>query len=112
MLEYHLLKELENNPGQTQRGLAKSLNVSLGKMNYMLSGLVDKGIIKAKKLKNHPEKIRWQYILTPSGIKEKIRVTHDYLVRRTEEYDSIAKEISELKSEIKSEIKSVSDSEL
>jgi MarR family transcriptional regulator, temperature-dependent positive regulator of motility len=100
MNEYKVLKEIESNPSHTQRSLAEKLNVSLGKINFILSGLVEKGIVKAKKLKNNPDKIRWQYILTPEGIKEKIQITKDYLNRRTEEYEYLKTEISELQEEL------------
>jgi EPS-associated MarR family transcriptional regulator len=101
MNEYKVLKEIEINPSHTQRSLAEKLNVSLGKINFIISGLVEKGIIKAKKLKNNPDKIRWQYILTPKGIKEKIRITREYLNKRTEEYENIKKELEELKEEVR-----------
>jgi MarR family transcriptional regulator, temperature-dependent positive regulator of motility len=100
MNEYKVLKEIERNPLHTQRSLAEKLNVSLGKINFIISGLVEKGIIKAKKLKNHPDKIRWQYILTPEGITEKLRITKEYLVRRTEEYENLKSEIQELQEEV------------
>lgn len=100
MIEYRVIRELERNPLQTQRELAKKLEVSLGKINYVLSGLVEKGIIKIKKLKNHPEKIRFKYILPPEGIREKIRITKRYLKKRMEEYEEIRREIEELKREL------------
>ncbi len=101
MIEYKVIKELEENPSHTQRSLAEKLNISLGKANYILSGLMEKGIIKAKKLKNNPDKIRWQYILTPRGVKEKIRITHEYLKKRIKEFELIQNEIEELKKEVK-----------
>ena len=100
MNEYKVLKEIESNPSHTQRSLAEKLNVSLGKINFILSGLVEKGIVKAKKLKNNPDKIRWQYILTPEGIKEKVRITSEYINRRTEEYEQLKKELEELREEV------------
>lgn len=103
MIKYKLIKELEENPAQTQRSLAQKLNISLGKVNYLLSGLVEKGVIKAKKLKDSPDKIRWQYILTPQGMKEKIKLTRDYLKNRLHEFQTIQKEIEELKKEVDSE---------
>ena len=106
MIEYKVIKELEDNPSHTQRSLAQKLNVSLGKVNYVLSGLVEKGIIKAKKLKNNPDKVRWQYILTPQGMKEKIIITHNYLKKRLKEFEQIQNEIKELKKEIINEKKS------
>ena len=100
MIEYKLIRELEQNPLHTQRSLAEKLNISLGKANYLLAGFVEKGIIKAKRLKNHPEKIRWQYILTAKGLKEKVRITRNYFNRRLKEFDKIKVEISELRQEI------------
>ena len=98
--EYHIIKELEGNPRHTQRSLAQSLNISLGKANYLLAGLIEKGIVKAKKLKNHPDKIRWQYILAPKGLKGKAAITRDYLRNRLAEFEKIQKEIEELKAEV------------
>jgi EPS-associated MarR family transcriptional regulator len=100
MNEYKLIHELEKNPFHTQRTLADKLNISLGKANYLLAGLIEKGIVKTNKLKNGPEKIRWKYILTPKGIKEKIRITRSYLHVRLEEFETIQREIEELKSEV------------
>lgn len=103
MIEYRLLKEIEKNPAHTQRTLAQSLNVSLGKVNYCLSGLMEKGVIKARKFKNNPDKIRWNYLLTPMGLKEKMRITRDYLQRRLNEFSSLQTELDELKKEIELE---------
>jgi|WetSurMetagenome_2_1015567.scaffolds.fasta_scaffold00026_61 MarR family transcriptional regulator, temperature-dependent positive regulator of motility len=100
MIEYKLIREIEQNPSHTQRSLAEKLDISLGKVNYVLAGLVEKGIVKAYKLKSHPDKIRWQYILTPEGVKEKIRLTQRYLRRRMQEYNEIRKEIELLEREV------------
>ena len=100
MNEYRLIREIERNPFHTQRTLASSLHISLGKANYLLAGLVQKGIIKARKLRNDPEKIRWKYILTPKGIKEKLSITSDYLQKRIAEFESMQREIEELKTEV------------
>jgi EPS-associated MarR family transcriptional regulator len=100
MIEYKLIRELDKNPYHTQRTLASSLDISLGKANYVLAGLIQKGIVKARKLKSHPDNIRWKYILTPKGIREKIRITQNYLHTRLEEFDQIRREIEELKNEI------------
>ncbi|MBN2035435.1 MAG: MarR family EPS-associated transcriptional regulator [Chitinispirillaceae bacterium] len=100
MIEYKLLKEIEQNPASTQRTLAEKLDVSLGKINYVLSGLIKKGLIKAQKLKNDPRNIRWSYLLTPKGISEKITITGAYLEKRLHEFDVIQREIAELKKEV------------
>ncbi len=98
--DYHILKEIEKNPSHTQRSLAEKLGISLGKVNFVVSGLVEKGIIRAKKLKNNPDKIRWQYILTPEGIKEKVRITKSYMERRLREFELLKAEIAELEKEV------------
>jgi len=101
MDDYKLIKEIERNPFHTQRSLAGSLNISLGKANYVLAGLMEKGIVKARKLRNHPEKIRWQYMLTPKGIREKLRITRNYLNKRLAEFDELQREIWELRDEMR-----------
>jgi len=103
MIEYKVLKEIELNPRHTQRSLAVTLGVSLGKLNYILSGLIHKGMVKARKLKNQPDSIRWQYLLTPEGIQEKIRITRNYLIQRKKEYIALKYEIAELEKEVSEE---------
>ncbi len=100
MIEYKVLKEIESNPEHTQRSLAGILGISLGKMNYILGGLIEKGIVKAKQLKNQPGSIRWRYILTPVGIQEKMKLTRSYLARRQQEFIAMQKEIAELEREV------------
>jgi EPS-associated MarR family transcriptional regulator len=100
MIEYKLIREIERNPFHTQRSLATTLHISLGKANYLISGLIQKGIIKVRKLRNNPEKIRWKYILTPKGIREKLTITRDYLQKRITDFEIIQREIAELKTEV------------
>jgi EPS-associated MarR family transcriptional regulator len=100
MIEYKLLKEIEQNPALSQRSLATKLDVSLGKINYVLSGLIQKGLVKAQKLKTDPKNIHWSYLLTTKGISEKIAITKIYLDKRLQEFDSIQLEIAELKKEV------------
>ncbi len=97
MIEFKIIKEIEIKPEHTQRSLAKTLNISLGKVNYILSGLIDEGLVRAKKLTNQPQKIKWNYILTPKGIKKKIQITKNYLSFRMKEFDTIKQEIQEIK---------------
>jgi len=100
MIEYKLLKEIEQNPLSTQRVLADKLDVSLGKINYVLAGLIKKGVIKARKLKDDPRNIHWSYLLTAKGIQEKVKITQSYLAKRLKEYDEIQSEIVDLKREV------------
>ena len=100
MIEYKVIKELSDRPDHTQRTLAESLDVSLGKINYVLTGLAEKGLIKMDRLRTEPGKIRWRYILTPQGILEKTEITRQYLQKRMAEFDEIQREIVDLKKEI------------
>jgi EPS-associated MarR family transcriptional regulator len=104
MFEYKLIKEIESNPSHTQRTLARKLDVSLGKVNYVLSGLVQKGLVKARKLKNQPGKVRWQYILTREGMREKVRITRRYLRQRVSEFNALQREIESLENEIRQQL--------
>ena len=74
--EIHLkvLREIEGNPEITQRELAQNLGVSLGKANYCLKALIDRGWVKAKNFTNSHNKTAYAYLLTPSGIEEKARM--------------------------------------
>jgi len=101
MIEYKIIREIEQNPMHTQRTLAEKLDISLGKANYVLAGLIEKGIVKVKKLKNHPGQIRWQYVLTPAGMKEKITITKQYLEKRLTEFDELQQEIVLLKKQVR-----------
>ncbi|MBN1604452.1 MAG: MarR family EPS-associated transcriptional regulator [Chitinispirillaceae bacterium] len=105
MFEYKVIKEIESNPSHTQRTLADKLGVSLGKVNYVLTGLIEKGLIRAKKLKNEPENIRWNYLLTREGLQEKVELTRNYLKRREEEFEVLRQEIEVLKKEVDEETK-------
>lgn len=100
MIEYHILREIESNSLHTQRTLARQLGVSLGKVHYLLSELIQKGCVEAKKLKSHYRSIRWQYYLTAAGIQMKCTLAKDYLKRRKKEYADLKNEISFLEQEV------------
>ena len=71
---FEILRVIVNQPKSTQRDLAKRLNLSLGKVNYCIKALKQKGYIKIKNFKKNPNKISYAYILTPKGIKEKNKI--------------------------------------
>ncbi|MEQ9210409.1 MAG: MarR family EPS-associated transcriptional regulator, partial [Pseudomonadales bacterium] len=98
-ITYKLLKSIEENPTQSQRELSKSLGISLGKLNYCLKALVDKGWVKARNFKNNPNKAGYLYLLTPSGVEAKTRVTVRFLRRKMDEYERIKAEIEALQEE-------------
>ena len=97
---YRLLKLLQENPELTQRELAEAAGVSLGKINYCLKALIEKGLIKAANFKNNPNKKAYAYLLTPKGIEEKARITVSFLRRKREEYEIIKQEIADLQREV------------
>ena len=100
--ESHLkvLRILETNPQISQRELSEALGVSLGKTNYCLKALLDKGLIKIQNFRNSNNKLAYSYLLTPQGIEQKAHMTLRYLQKKTQEYDLLRLEIAELKREI------------
>ena len=96
---YLLLKTLEENPDLTQRDLARKLGVSLGKVNFCLKALVDKGSLKINNFRNNDNKLAYAYLLTPRGIEQKARMTVEFLQIKMSEYEQLKAEIEELQRE-------------
>ncbi|MGA9667136.1 MAG: MarR family EPS-associated transcriptional regulator, partial [Gallionella sp.] len=96
---YGLLKTLENNPSLSQRDLAKRLGISLGKVNYCLNALVEKGCLKVNNFRNSENKLAYIYRLTPQGVEEKARITVRFLKYKMQEYEQLRAEINELQHE-------------
>lgn len=96
---YGLLKTLEENPGLSQRDLAKRLGVSLGKVNFCLNALVEKGSLKINNFRNSENKLAYAYLLTPRGVEEKARITVHFLRYKMQEYERLRAEIEELQRE-------------
>lgn len=92
-----LLSELHNSSHLTQRDLSVKLNVSLGKINYLIKQLMQKGLIKARNFSNNPGKLKKvKYILTQEGFKEKVRLTYYFLKRKESEYRRIKEDWEQL----------------
>ena len=98
-IAYKLLKLIEAEPHLSQRDIAKKMGVSLGKTNYCLKALIDKGFIKLQNFYNNKKKSAYIYLLTPRGIEEKAAVTFRFLQRKIEEYENIKVEVENLKIE-------------
>ena len=94
-----LLRELESNPECTQRELSQEMGVSLGKVNYCIRKLTEKGLIKITNFKQNQNNMGYAYLLTPKGIDEKSRLTISSLKRKIIEYEILKDEINELKLE-------------
>ncbi len=98
---YQLLRLLNERPHISQRELASQLGISLGKTNYCLKALIAKGWVKAGNFRRNPDKrATYAYLLTPSGIEEKARVTVSFLQRKMAEFDALRAEIEHLRVEV------------
>ncbi len=97
---YKILKLLESNPEISQRKLAGELGISLGRVNFCIQALAEKGLIKAKNFRNSKNKTGYVYLLTPRGIEEKIKVTAYFLKRKVAEHEALEKEIEQLRNEV------------
>ena len=94
---FEILRKIKLNSNKSQRELAFELGFSLGKLNYCLNELKNKGFIKVKNFKKNPNKIGYIYILTPKGITKKTKLTLNFMKRKMKEYDELKKEIEQEK---------------
>ena len=98
-ISYDLLKVLETTSDLSQRAMAKQLGVSLGKVNFCLKALVEKGYLKVNNFRNSENKLSYAYLLTPRGVDQKARMTVEFLQIKIREYEQLRNEIEELKRE-------------
>lgn len=96
--ENHLkvLRLLEADPGLSQRALSQALGISLGKTNYCMRALLDKGLIKMQNFRSSGNKLGYAYLLTPAGISAKADLTRRFLKIKVQEYELLRREIEEL----------------
>ena len=99
-VDLNLLRQLEQEPRLNQRGLARRLGLSLGKVNYCVQALVAKGLIKISNFRRSDNKLAYAYLLTPVGLQEKSRLTIDFLKRKKQEYERLQVEIAQLQVEV------------
>jgi EPS-associated MarR family transcriptional regulator len=97
---YKILKILEVNPEISQRDLARELDISLGRANFCLKALIEKGLLKATNFRNSHNKLAYMYLLTPSGIEAKSAITAQFLKIKMQEYANLQAEIQELRREV------------
>ena len=90
---FEILRKIQNKPNSTQRELANELGFSLGKLNYCIKALQNKGFVKIENFKKNPNKINYFYVLTPKGISTKTRLTINFMKRKIQEYDQLKKEL-------------------
>jgi EPS-associated MarR family transcriptional regulator len=95
-----LLRQLDTTQSNSQRELATRLGMSVGKVNYCIRALVDKGWIKASNFRRSDNKWAYCYLLTPSGAKAKLELTRDFLARKEREFEALRHEIESLRQEV------------
>tara|TARA_A100001015_G_C14891459_1_gene672586 strand:+ start:281 stop:628 length:348 start_codon:yes stop_codon:yes gene_type:complete len=98
---FEVLRKIHKKPNSTQRDLANDLGFSLGKLNYCLKALRNKGHIKIKNFKKSSTKINYLYKLTPSGIAQKTKLTINFMKKKLQEYDELKKEVETTKEDKK-----------
>ena len=97
---FRVMGILQENPNLTQRELADKLGLSLGGLNYCLRALIDKGFVKMQNFNKAENKLKFVYLLTPRGIKEKSGLTYRFLERKMQEYETLKAEIETLKGQV------------
>tara|TARA_X000000950_G_C13350686_1_gene432344 strand:- start:101 stop:451 length:351 start_codon:yes stop_codon:yes gene_type:complete len=95
--QFQILRKVLKKPSSSQRELANELDISLGKINFILNELKKKGLIKINNFKKNKNKVGYLYVLTPKGIAEKSRLTINFMKLKMQEYDELKKEIEEFK---------------
>lgn len=99
-VRFRVLRLLQDSPEMSQRELAEAVGISVGGANYVLSALLEKGLIKLGNFTAAKDKRRYAYILTPKGLAEKAALTKRFLARKIEEYDALKTEINTLQGEL------------
>jgi len=99
-VHFRVLRILQERPEISQRELAEEVGVALGKVNYVLGALTDKGLVKIRNFRNAENKIRYAYILTPEGLSAKAQLTVGFLRQKLAEYEALCAEIDSLKAEL------------
>lgn len=102
-IQFEVLRRLHQSPDLSQRILAKELSISLGSINFCFQALVEKGWIKMHNFSQSKHKLWYAYLLTPAGIAEKSKLTAEFLKRKTIEYETLQREIEQLKADIEND---------
>lgn len=97
---YRLLKILEANPAASQRELARAAGISLGKLNYCLKALAEKGLVKIVNFQKNPNKLGYLYVLTPRGLAERARLTVEFLRIKEREVEALRAEVEALRAKV------------
>ena len=90
--QFNILRSISKNPEASQRNISKNLGLSLGKVNYCLQALKQKGLIKIRNFHKSEDKLKYAYVITPRGFTEKAKLTVKFMKRKMQEYDELKKE--------------------
>lgn len=99
-VKVRMMRLIDGNPSISQRELAQELGLSVGKVNYLIKALIERGIVKAHNFRSSGNKGAYAYYLTPAGMYEKAVLTHRFLARKLAEYDTLRAEIEALQNEV------------
>ena len=99
---FQVIRKIDKEPHASQRDLARMLGFSLGKLNYCLNSLKQKGLIKIENFKKNPKKINYIYVLTPRGISTKTELTINFMNKKMQEYDELNAELKTARKDGKS----------
>ena len=111
-IQLKVLRRLQQTPEVSQRILARELGISLGSINFCFQALVDKGWVKMQNFSQSKNKLRYAYLLTPTGISEKSKLTAKFMMRKVAEYEALQIEIEALKFEISIDLRSEMESQI
>lgn len=100
-VHYKLMRLIEANPELSQRDIARELGISLGKVNYCLRALIERGWIKVNNFTNSQNKAAYMYLLTPRGFEQKATLTVRFLQKKMVEYELLRSEIRQMRREAK-----------
>jgi EPS-associated MarR family transcriptional regulator len=95
-----VLRLLAQHPELSQRQLSEQLGLSLGKTHYLLHALLDKGLVKVRNFRRSDRKLAYAYVLTPSGLRERVRMTRSFLARKEAEFETLQRTIAALRTEL------------
>ncbi|MBM9594002.1 MarR family EPS-associated transcriptional regulator [Rhodobacteraceae bacterium MCCB 386] len=99
-IAFRVLRTIESSPKATQRDIARSVRASLGAVNYCLRALQQKGLVKVQNFRATDAKLRYAYVLTPSGLARKAALTRRFLAHKLVEYETLQAEIAEIEAEL------------
>ena len=95
-VDFRVLRALSVDPEMSQRQVAQSAGISLGAVNYCIKALAEKGLVKVQNFRASDNKLRYAYVLTPKGLREKIRLTRSFLDRKLSDYEKLREEIADV----------------